>query len=37
MVIDPLVRRMFERAPEREEAKRERATNMMLSALLEEE
>ena len=37
MVIDPLVRRMFENAPEREEAKRERATSMMLSALLEEE
>ena len=37
LVVDPMVHRIFSRAPEREEAKRERAMDVMLRALGEDE
>ena len=37
LVVDPVVHRIFSRSPEREEAKRERAMDLMLLALNEEE
>jgi len=37
LVVDPMVHRIFSRSPEREEAKRERAMDLMLLALNEEE
>ena len=37
LVVDPVVNRIFTKSPEREEAKRERAMDVMLSALSEDE
>ena len=37
LVVDPVVHRIFSRSPEREEAKRERAMDLMLLALNEED
>ena len=37
LFLDPLVVRIFASSPERDEAKREHATDMMLDALQEEE
>ena len=37
LVVDPMVHRIFSRSPEREEAKQERAMDLMLLALSEEE